>query len=461
MRRLLLFTLFSVSALLLKAQDPEIDLEDFATGLNRPVDLASVGDDRIFVAEQHQGRIRILDENGNITGTFLDIGNQVSTGSEQGLLGLAFHPNYASNGYFYVNYIDRNENTRVCRFQVSSTNPNLANPASEVLIMFIQQPFSNHNGGSIKFGPDGYLYISSGDGGSRGDPNDYAQNLGSNLGKILRIDVDGAFPYAIPSSNPFLGQPNANDEIWAYGVRNPWKISFDRETGGLWMGDVGQNAFEEINYQPASSDGGENYGWRCYEGNAAYNTSGCNDFSSYVAPVLDYSRSSPNCSVTGGIVYRGEEFENMQGYYFFSDYCSSIIWSLKADGQGDWDLIEHGNFSGNLASFGEDNDGNLYALFLGGEIKKVLSTNNVLAVQAIEELESSLYPNPTNGVFTFDNKEKQQVKLEVSSLQGASMLKLELAADQQIDFGSDLLPGVYVLSVQKDDFIYQSKIIKR
>lgn len=249
------------------AQDLELDL--FASGFNRPVNIKHAGDDRLFVVEQ-DGFIKIVNSDGSVEPTnFLDIDDRVrSIGNEQGLLGLAFHPDFASNGYFFVNYTDNSGDTVISRFSRIGVNPTIADPNSELIILTYTQPYSNHNGGELQFGPDGYLYISSGDGGSGGDPQNNAQNLNSLLGKLLRIDVNNSTasnPYEIPADNPFIGDAAARDEIWAYGLRNPWKFSFDALTDDLWIADVGQNAREEINLVP-STDAGLNYGWRCYEG---------------------------------------------------------------------------------------------------------------------------------------------------------------------------------------------------
>lgn len=250
----------------IKAQ-PDIAVTVFSNGFSKPVDIANCGDDRLFILEQHTGRIYILDKNGDRLNTpFLQLPG-VGQSNEQGLLGLAFHPDYLNNGYFFINYSLPNGNSRISRFSVSANDPNIANMASELVLLEVDQPFSNHNGGCLKFGPDGYLYAGFGDGGSGGDPQANGQNLQTLLGKILRLDVDNGSPYAIPASNPYVNNPNALGEIWSFGNRNPWRFSFDRATGDLWIGDVGQNSWEEIDFQPANSGGGENYGWRCYEGN--------------------------------------------------------------------------------------------------------------------------------------------------------------------------------------------------
>jgi len=264
---------------------PKIELVVFSNGYTGPVDIKHAGDSRLFIVEQ-RGRIYIADSAGNkSTVPFLDIMSIVyDNGNEQGLLGLAFHPNYQTNGYFYMNYSANGGDTKIVRYSVS-VDPDLADATSGFELMTINQPYSNHNGGNLIFGPDGYLYIGTGDGGSAGDPQNRAQNPQTLLGKMLRIDVDSGSPYGIPANNPFVGNATTLDEIWAIGLRNPWRYSFDRQTGDLWIGDVGQNLFEEIDFEPDSCTGGKNYGWRCYEANDPYNTSGCGPAADYVFPV--------------------------------------------------------------------------------------------------------------------------------------------------------------------------------
>ncbi len=353
-------------------------------GLARPVQVVAAPDDydRIFIVEQRSGstgRIRIfnLDTWSLNTTAFLSL--TVSTGSEQGLLGLAFHPNYAQNGYFFVNYTASNGDTYIKRYSVSS-NPDIADSGSGYTILTIDQPYTNHNGGWLGFSPiDGYLYIGTGDGGSGGDPGNRAQDItNQKLGKMLRIDVDGGSPYSIPSDNPFVGV-TGDDEIWSYGLRNPWRCAFDSETGDLWMGDVGQNAYEEITFQPASSNGGENYGWRCYEGNHTYNTGGCPNSSTMTFPIWEYSHSY-GCSVTGGVVYRGSAIPDLQGTYFFGDYCTSKIWSMRYDGSNVYEyldrtseLVPNSGSIGSISGFGEDASGAIYICDLNGEVFRIIT----------------------------------------------------------------------------------------
>lgn len=334
---------------------------EVVTSLARPVDIQHAGDGsgRLFVIEQ-PGRIRVI-ENGQLHETpFLDIIESVEdSGNEQGLLGLAFHPNYEQNGFFYVNYTQNGGDTVIARFTVTG-DPNIADPASEMQLLNVDQPYRNHNGGVVAFGPDGYLYLGLGDGGSQGDPHGNGQSLDALLGKILRIDVDGGSPYTIPSDNPF------GNEIWAYGLRNPWRLSFDSETGDMWIGDVGQGAWEEIDYLPFGSPGGANFGWSLMEGSHPYNGGPQPDL---IAPVAEYSHQF-GCSVTGGNIYRGSMPE-WRGIYLYGDYCTGYMWGLIPTGEG-WQseiLFETGF---NISSFGVDESNELYVADLGGAIYKLI-----------------------------------------------------------------------------------------
>jgi glucose/arabinose dehydrogenase len=329
--------------------------------LDRPVYLTHAGDGsgRLFIVEK-PGRIRIVKDGDLLPDPFLDITDRTrSTGNEQGLLGLAFDPQYRTNGRFFVDYIDLNGNTVVARYLVSADNPDKADPASGAAILRVNQPYANHNGGDLVFGPDGYLYIGMGDGGSAGDPLGNGQRLDTLLGKLLRIDVRSD-PYAIPPDNPFLGRAGARPEIWAYGLRNPWRFSFDRATGDLYIGDVGQDAYEEIDFQPAGSAGGQNYGWNIMEGLHPYKGG---DTAGLVPPVAEYSHDGGNCSVTGGYVYRGTRIPPLQGTYLFGDYCTGTIWVLRRIA-GEWRMADWSGFSFGfpISSFGEDESGELYIL---------------------------------------------------------------------------------------------------
>ncbi len=381
---------------------PVVSLESFATGLNKPVNIKHAGDDRLFVVEQ-DGFIRILNIDGTLNTTpFLDIESKVggsgNIGDERGFLGLAFHPNYPTNGFFYVNYTNTAGNTIVSRFSVSSASSNIVDASTEQILLTIAQPAGNHNGGDMAFGTDGFLYISSGDGGGSGDPTDKGQDLSSLLGKILRIDVDnasGGNNYGIPTDNPFISNSAARDEIWAYGVRNPWKFSFDRQTNDIWIADVGQGGFEEINRMPATT-AGLNYGWRCYEGNNPFNTGGCANMNTMTFPVATLAHSTTSfCSITGGYRYRGTQYPGFQGLYFFADYCSNEIGTLRENGST-WDMTLTPPFNGNSwVAFGEDVDGELYIAGINSStIYKIKDAT--LSIDNSSFANFKMYPNPAS-----------------------------------------------------------------
>ena len=383
------------SSTTLSADVPSISASLVTSGLSRPTDITHAGDNRLFVAEQ-DGQIRIINTDGTLLNTpFLDIDNLVDSvsHSEMGLLGLTFHPDYPSTPYFYVNYTaEGSGDTVIDRFEVSSNDENVADASSRQEILRVSQPQQNHNAGDLMFGPDGYLYITMGDGGGAGDDDTghgtvgNGQNKQTLLGKILRIDVDSATPYDIPADNPFVSDTSTLDEIWALGLRNPWRLSFDRESGDLYIADVGQGAREEVNFQPASSSGGENYGWRCYEGFIEFNTGDCGPVSSYTSPIDDYPRSNsqdPNdvgLSITGGFIYRGSDYADLNGYYIYADFVSSNFWLAK-QGSPDWEITPIGQLSGvtNPSTFGEGCDGELYVTnYYGGHIYKIQSSENSL-----------------------------------------------------------------------------------
>ena len=351
---------------------PEIVLVQVASGLSSPVTITNAGDgsDRVFIVEK-PGRIRIL-ENGSVLATpFLDISTVVnSSGGEQGLLGLAFDPDYASNGDFYVYYTRGDNATVVAHYNADPPSGNTATDFGTVL--WVQpQPRTNHNGGQLAFGPDGYLYIAVGDGGRQGDPDDNAQNLETWLGKILRVEVDGSNPYTVPPSNPYVGIPNTFDEIWQPGLRNPWRFSFDRANGDLFIGDVGQVLYEEINYAPAASTGGENWGWRCYEATHEHNTAGCGPIADYEMPILEYAHVSSRCSVTGGYRYRGTSAPDLRGAYLFGDWCTGDVWAGVEDQMaGTWRAVDldFPDALFQLTTFGEDEQGNVYLATGGGKV---------------------------------------------------------------------------------------------
>jgi glucose/arabinose dehydrogenase len=343
-------------------------------GLSSPLDVQSAPGDttRLFVVEQ-RGRIRIVRGQTLVATPFLDISGRLSCCGERGLLGLAFHPDYTQNGRFYVNYTNPQGHTHISEFRVSS-NPDVASPDSERMLLFVSQPFSNHNGGGLAFGRDGRLYIGLGDGGSGGDPLGNGQDLRTYLGKMLRIDVDGGMPYGVPTDNPFRSNAAALPEIWALGLRNPWRFSFDRLTGELYIGDVGQSAREEIDVAPAGR-GGQNYGWNVMEGTLCFLPARDCPTAGLTLPVLDYGRNVGG-SVTGGYVYRGCRLPGYQGTYFYGDFVSGTIRSFRlqngqpADPQ-DWTGTV-GRGIGNISSFGQDGEGELYILDYDGELYRIV-----------------------------------------------------------------------------------------
>jgi glucose/arabinose dehydrogenase len=351
--------------------DAHIQLVLRASNLSNPVFVTSArdGTGRLFIVEQ-TGKIKIY-VNGAVQSTpFLSIGSQVSKGYEQGLLGLAFHPNFTSNRKLYVNFTDVNGDTVVREYKASSTNPNVVSTSTARTILKVYQPYDNHNGGMLAFGPDGYLYIGMGDGGDGGDPGNRAQRKNTLLGKMLRINVNtrsGSKAYGIPKSNPYVGKAGLN-EIYQRGLRNPWRFSFDRSTGRLWIGDVGQERYEEID---RGGGAGTNWGWRQMEGYHCYNpSSGCNT-SGKAKPVLNYTHANGRCAVTGGYVYRGSAIPALKGWYVFADYCSGEIWTIRANAGAHATKTLLRNTSHQISSFGESAGGELYVVTLGGTIYRI------------------------------------------------------------------------------------------
>ncbi|MBI2212288.1 MAG: PQQ-dependent sugar dehydrogenase [Acidobacteria bacterium] len=352
----------------LSGADPNLVLTPVSTNIDRPVALTTAPGDpgRLYVTEQ-AGRVRIVENGIRFSTPFLDIQNRVSCCGERGLLSIAFHPAYQANGFFFANYTDVNGNTVVSRFRVGATNPDRAEAASETVILRIAQPFGNHNGGQLQFGPDNHLYIGTGDGGSAGDPGNRAQSVDELLGKILRLDVELEAGYRVPATNPVIG--GKRTELWAIGLRNPWRFSFDTATGDLFIADVGQNQWEEVNLQPASSTGGENYGWRRMEGNHCFNpSSGCDD-GSLVKPIIEYSHSE-GCSVSGGYVYRGKS-SYLLGKYIYGDFCTGFIRSATRDAAGSWSTALLFNAGFPISSFGQDGFGEVYVLSYNGAIYRI------------------------------------------------------------------------------------------
>jgi glucose/arabinose dehydrogenase len=349
-------------------------LQEVAAGLSFPLYLTAPPGDltRLFIVEK-TGAIRIV-KNGTLLATpFLDISGQISSVGEQGLLGLAFDPNYASNGRFFVHYSDPLGNTRVSSFQ-GSADADIANAGSEQIILTATQPYPNHKGGQLVFGPDGMLYLGLGDGGSGGDPQGRGQDRSDLLGSILRLDVQAGSSYTVPSDNPFIGQAGARPEIWSYGLRNPWRFSFDRGTGDLYIADVGESRFEEVDISPAAEGAGKgaNYGWNLMEGKHCFSTSPCNQ-TGLTLPLHEYNHSQ-GCSITGGYVYRGSAVPALQGIYFFADFCQGWVRSFRVAGGAateltDWRVLQPG---GSITSFGEDAAGELYLMSANGGVFKVV-----------------------------------------------------------------------------------------
>ncbi len=440
-----IFTLLSIAFLGNFGHAQVIALPVFATGLSNPVEIVNAGDVRLFVVEQ-SGKIQIVNPDGTKNTTpFLTMpSGVVSVGGEKGLLGLAFHPDYVTNRFFYVNYTRAGDGaTVIARYQTMLTNPNIADPTSALVILTIAQPYSNHNGGGIKFAADGFLYIGTGDGGSAGDPQNRAQNINENLGKMLRIDVDTTDDslYQTPPSNPFVGVAG-NDEIWAVGLRNPWKYSFDRETGDLWIADVGQSQIEEINHVVPTP--GLNFGWKCYEGNNTYST-GCSTAPTYTFPVAFYNHSV-GCSITGGYVYRGTIYPNMFGKYFFSDYCSNFIGMVNVATNG----VTYANFSGGSSwvTFGQDVNGELYIADVAtGKIHKVIDSS--LAVDDFAINGFSLVPNPAKEYFTIKTAVGRTLSsVSVFDITGKRLIYRNVSGNENTISTDGLQTGMYIVEVK-------------
>ena len=436
---IILFSNFSFSQ--------SVILESFGPSFSSPVEIKNAGDERLFVVEK-SGKIKILNPDGSVNSTpFLDIEDRVSTNAnERGLLGLAFHPNYPENPFFFVNYTNNSGDTTISKFSVS-TDENIANE-SETVLLVINQPYGNHNGGCINFGPDGNLYIGMGDGGSGGDPQNYSQSTGSLLGKMLRINVNSG-AYSIPENNPY------GDEIWSVGLRNPWKFSFDSENGNLWIADVGQNEFEEIN-MVENNPANVNYGWRCYEGDEPYNMSGCPD-NGLTFPVATYSHYNSGdfkCSITGGYVYRGNQISGLNGVYFFADYCSGEIGMLSTEDNSNWEMnLTFPNINGSWVSFGEDISGELYIVSINGGIYKIidaaLSQNELTLNNVI------IYPNPFDEFININLQETADIKIYDSF--GKKIIQIDDFKGTKVDL-RNLRRGIYFIKV---DGYQIKKIIKK
>lgn len=448
-----------------------VELELFASGFSSPVDIANMGDERLFVVERSGVVKNVTSEGIVLTEPFLDIDSIVRNAnnqSEQGLLGLAFHPDYIDNGFLFLNYIDNSGNTNIVRYTVDPNDTNKVDIESRELILEIEQPFANHNGGCLKFGPDGYLYIGMGDGGSGNDPINAGQLTNTLLGKMLRIDVDNGLPYSIPSDNPFVEDEAVLDEIWATGLRNPWRYSFDRETGDLWIGDVGQSALEEIDFQAADSEGGENYGWRCYEGEEFTNLSSMEDCQGeFVEPVFQVAHQgfTGPCSITGGYVYRGAIYSEWIGKYICADYCSGDFYIVESDNDGGWNGQQVAKLPHNVSTFGEDSDGELYiASFSNGGIYRLVgetvSTENV--IESLKDVQ--VYPNPTTGITQVSLRSDRLITIEMQLIDMAGKvvtrktISINGTHNEEFDM-SNFHSGTYILQISNEEGLLSKQLV--
>ncbi|NNK87139.1 MAG: T9SS type A sorting domain-containing protein [Flavobacteriaceae bacterium] len=435
---------------------PNIDLDLVSSGFNAPVSIRNAGDSRLFIVEL-DGRIQILNSNGIVNPVpFLDIDSQTvepgGPGNEGGLLGLAFHPDYSTNGYFFVHYVDNSWNSVISRFEVNSTDPDLADISSETILLTIPQPEDNHNGGDLVFGSDGYLYIAMGDGGGNGDPSNNGQQLNSLLGKILRIDVDSGSPYAVPDGNPFKNDGDANTlaEIWSYGLRNPWRMSFDSLTGELWIGDVGQGNIEEINLAP-DGIGGQNYGWRCYEGSNSFNSSGCGPIGDYTFPVNEYTHTGGaffRCSITGGYRYRGTAEPGLNGIYVFADYCSNEIGMLEFDGFS-WQMYFSSPFGNQgFTGFGEDINKELYVVgIVSGNVYRIVESP--LSTEDFSMTALKIFPNPADDEFTITFGNIDTYTIELYDITGRLTLDLKDVSNTSVNISTrHLSNGLYIAQLK-------------
>lgn len=444
----------------LVAQPFTLKLTQFASGKSTIADIGSAGDNRLFIVQQN-GVIHILRPNGIYDAKpFLNLTDRVgyASDSERGLLGIAFHPQFATNGYFYLDYTNKQGHTHVSRFRVKQDSADVGDPTSEVVLLVVNQPFANHNGGQIAFGHDDYLYVSLGDGGAGADPQNNGQNKKALLGKLLRIDVnrtENGKNYAIPPDNPFVGNPDFAPEIWAWGLRNAWRFSFDRATNDMWIADVGQDKFEEVNFQPAASKGGENYGWRCYEASANFNINGCSAKTNYVFPVFEYphNNNTGGCSITGGFVYRGKLWEKMKGYYFFADYCTGNVWATKRKTDGTFETASFGKLGKDYSTFGQDADGEILIAEYGGKISRLTSDSTVSVQEPapIPEFTAEILPNPVQKEVNvrLTMPDSFEFTLYITDISGKEISRkvIELTAGQHSLSLGELPSGAYYLQI--------------
>ena len=446
------------------SSQPVITYNPVITGLTSPVDIVNAGDasNRIFIVEQN-GTIKVFNSSYASLGTFLTV-TGIATGGEQGLLSMAFHPNYEVNGFFWVYYTNSAGDLEVSRFKVSSGNANQADASSRQVVLIIQHPGqTNHNGAKLNFGNDGFLYFATGDGGGGGDQNNNAQNGNSLLGKMIRINVStGTTPpfYSVPADNPFVSNPNVLDEIWALGLRNPFRWSFDRNTNDMWIGDVGQDAREEINYRAAGSTGGINYGWRCYEGSLPYNTTGCLTSSNYVFPVYDYANPNPgSASVTGGLVYRGSTHASMQGYYFAADVYSGTLYKINTAG---FTTTVQTGLATFVVGFGETENGELLNVSLNGTAYAVIpNTPTSVRDMNAEEKKPFIYPTVIHGNRLTIHLPSAYHQLQIINSHGAIVQQQSIAGQTgttQITL-TTIAAGVYIVRLIGKEKFFAGKII--
>lgn len=474
MKTRFLICAFLCLVLIAKSQNnliPKLKLAPFAQGFQYPIDLANCGDNRLFVVER-LGKIWAIGPDGKkITNyPFLDITDKVFTVfpndyDERGLLGLAFHPNYPDSPYLYVNYIGLDSNLHISRFMVNPNNPNRAIKGSERLLLRVPQPkgvnYINHKAGCLKFGPDGYLYGTLGDGGYADDPMNNAQDMSKLLGKMFRIDVnkwENGKRYAIPPTNPFVNKPGIKPEIWASGLRNPFRFSFDKLTGDLWLPDVGQELWEEINMEKKGDAGGRNYGWSCYEGYHNFKFDSC-DYNGmpYTFPIVEYKHSQNNCAaITGGFVYRGSKYPKLYGKYIYNDYCTGRYSLVFRFNQTWLNVFVLDDEDGEYQSFGEDSKGELYAVDgVSGEIERVIDASQTSTAQdVIANLDIKLSPNPNKGQFTveFTVPQGDSYSITITNITGATILsekKYAVAGKNVWNFTSSKFGnGNYLLHIQ-------------
>ena len=448
---------------LMSVQAQELRIVEYVSGIERPTDIQNAGDERLFVLEQN-GRIRIIEDQQVLGSPFMDITNKVfapMSAPELGLLGLAFHPNYAENGLFYVNYTRRNDigATETVIAQYETTEDGAGDPASETILMMYGQPANNHNGGDLEFGPDGMLYISSGDGGAAADAFGNGQNIRSPLAAILRLDVDNP-PMYIPEDNPYA-DGRGNDALWAYGLRNPWRIAFDSETGDLWIGDVGDNLnqafYEEVNRIPAG-ESEYNFGWPCYEGTGSLKTGFCQDSTQLVFPTNQYRRG-PNsrCSVSGGRVYRGSAFSDMVGKYVYADFCSGELFMINLDGSGFTAFPQADEpMQVGIGGFGIDVNQELYAFdAIQGKIYRIVDANdpNNLSTSDFTSAGITVVQQLGVDILSISGLDTAQAtSLEVFNLQGQKVDDLSALISNTSEYSTSALrSGMYLLIARGDD----------